>query len=148
MCSIKLGVLKNFSKFRGKHLCQSLFFNKSFNKKEDLTQVLSCEFCVIFMKPFLLKISGWLLLIHRTRVIYTIMNHNDRAQLTVSRDVKVQLKFFNCFVKVLGQQLKLLALKFNSNLRRQCLEVLKLKYFSTFSKHSYTRIYRKALPVM
>ena len=27
-CSIKIGVLKNFTKFTGKHLCQSLFFNK------------------------------------------------------------------------------------------------------------------------
>ena len=27
-CSIKKGVLKNFTKFTGKHLCQSLFFNK------------------------------------------------------------------------------------------------------------------------
>ena len=27
-CSMKKGVLKNFAKFTGKHLCQSLFFNK------------------------------------------------------------------------------------------------------------------------
>ena len=27
-CSIKKSVLKNFKKFMGKHLCQSLFFNK------------------------------------------------------------------------------------------------------------------------
>ena len=27
-CSIKRGVLKNVSKFTGKRLCQSLFFNK------------------------------------------------------------------------------------------------------------------------
>ena len=27
-CSIKNGVLRNFTKFTGKHLCQSLFFNK------------------------------------------------------------------------------------------------------------------------
>ena len=27
-CSIKKGVLKNFAKFTGKHLCQSLFLNK------------------------------------------------------------------------------------------------------------------------
>ena len=27
-CSVKKGVLKNFSKFTGKHLCQSLLFNK------------------------------------------------------------------------------------------------------------------------
>ena len=26
ICSIKIGVLKNFTKFTGKHLCQSLFF--------------------------------------------------------------------------------------------------------------------------
>ena len=28
-CSIKKGVLKNFAKFTEKHLCQSLFFNKT-----------------------------------------------------------------------------------------------------------------------
>ena len=27
-CSVRKGVLKKFAKFRGKHLCQSLFFNK------------------------------------------------------------------------------------------------------------------------
>ena len=27
-CSVKKGVLRNFAKFAGKHLCQSLFFNK------------------------------------------------------------------------------------------------------------------------
>ena len=27
-CSLKKGVLKSFAKFTGKHLCQSLFFNK------------------------------------------------------------------------------------------------------------------------
>ena len=27
-CSVKKGVLRNFAKFTGKHVCQSLFFNK------------------------------------------------------------------------------------------------------------------------
>ena len=27
-CFVKKGVLENFSKFTGKHLCQGLFFNK------------------------------------------------------------------------------------------------------------------------
>ena len=27
-CSVRKGVLSNFAKFTGKHLCQSLFFNK------------------------------------------------------------------------------------------------------------------------
>ena len=44
------GVLRIFSKFTRKHLCQGLFFNKvagaacNFIKKEALAQVFSCEF--------------------------------------------------------------------------------------------------------
>ena len=48
---MKEGVLRNFIKFTGKHLCQSLFFFKKkrpFIKKETLAQVFYCEFCEIF----------------------------------------------------------------------------------------------------
>ena len=54
----KKDVLGNFAKFTGKHLCQSLFFNKvaggacNFIKKETLTQVFSCEFCEISKNTF------------------------------------------------------------------------------------------------
>ena len=51
----KKGVLRNFSKFTGKHLCQSLFFIKlacNFIKKETLAQVFSCEFCKISKNIF------------------------------------------------------------------------------------------------
>ena len=56
----KKGVLRNFAKFTGKHLCQSLFFNKvagtacNFIKKETLAQVFSCQFCEIFNNTFFL----------------------------------------------------------------------------------------------
>ena len=54
------GVLTNFTKFTGKHLCQSLFFNSSmfliklhvFIKKETLAQVFSCEFYEICKNTF------------------------------------------------------------------------------------------------
>ena len=55
-CSMKKGVLRNLAKFTGRHLCQSLFFNKvaglrpqacNFIKKETLAQVFSCKFCEI-----------------------------------------------------------------------------------------------------
>ena len=56
----KKGVLRNFTKFTVKHLCQSLFFNKvavevacNFTKKETLVQVFSCEFCKISKNTFL-----------------------------------------------------------------------------------------------
>ena len=74
-CSIKKGALKNFTKFTGKHLCQSLFLIKlqalttkapewrhsgvffvkacNFIKKETLAQVISCEFCKNFKNTFL-----------------------------------------------------------------------------------------------
>ena len=41
------GVLRNFTKFTGKHLHQSLFF-----KKEAMVHVLSCEFCKISENTF------------------------------------------------------------------------------------------------
>ena len=47
--SIKKVVLRNFTKFTGKQLCQSLFFDI---KKEALAQVFSCEFCEISKNTF------------------------------------------------------------------------------------------------
>ena len=44
---MKTNVLKNLTKFTGKHFCQSLFF-----KKETLAQVFPCEFCEIFKNTF------------------------------------------------------------------------------------------------
>ena len=51
-------VLENFAKFTGKHLCQSLCFDKvgglasNLNQKETLAQVFHCEFCEIFKNTF------------------------------------------------------------------------------------------------
>ena len=46
-CFIKKGVLKNFAKFKGKHLYQSLFFNKVAGLSCSF-----CEFCEIFKNTF------------------------------------------------------------------------------------------------
>ena len=45
----KKGVPENFAKFKGKHLCQILFFNEV---AETLAQVFCCEFCKIFKNTF------------------------------------------------------------------------------------------------
>ena len=59
-CSIEKGVLKNFAKLTGKHLCQSLFFNEVADlgpatllknillHSARVLLVLSCEFFEIF----------------------------------------------------------------------------------------------------
>ena len=52
------GVLKNFAKFKWKHLCQSLFFIKVEDlrpvtlSKKTTWQVLSCECCEISKNSF------------------------------------------------------------------------------------------------
>ena len=67
-CSIIKGVLRNFAKFTGKHLCQSLFFNKFAGLpatllKKTLVQVFSCKFAKFQRTPFLsTEHLPWLLL--------------------------------------------------------------------------------------
>ena len=52
----KKGVLKNIAKITGKHLRQSLFFNKvaacNFIKNKTPPQVFSCEFSEVFKNTF------------------------------------------------------------------------------------------------
>ena len=55
-CSVRKRVLRNFAKFTGKHLCQSLFLNKNaenFIKKETLAKAFPCEYCEVAKKAFL-----------------------------------------------------------------------------------------------
>ena len=64
----KLCVLKNFVKFTGKQLCQSLLFNKVAGLrpvtllKKRLWQMFSCEFREIFRNTFFIEHLRWLLL--------------------------------------------------------------------------------------
>ena len=56
----KIGVLRNFPKFTGKHLCQSLFCRPqacNFIKNKALAQVFSCEFCEISKNTFSYRTS-------------------------------------------------------------------------------------------
>ena len=60
--SVRKGILRNFAKFTGKNLCQSLFFNKvaglrfaTLIEKEALAQVFSCEFCKISRSTFFIE---------------------------------------------------------------------------------------------
>ena len=56
----KIGALKNFPNFTGKHLCWSLFLVKFLTNfiKDTPTQVFSCEIWKNFKKPFLQTTSS------------------------------------------------------------------------------------------
>ena len=100
------GVLRNFAKFTGKHLCQSLSFNKvagvasNFIKKETLAHVFSCEFCEISKNTFfyrtpLVAASERLLLLKRKVSFLTFKYtkcHNDGMVLSCNM-------FYQCFEK-------------------------------------------------
>ena len=63
-CSVRKGVLRDFAKVTGKHLCQSLFFNKVAGLAQVLEQVISCDFWEISKNTFFtehirVSASGW-----------------------------------------------------------------------------------------
>ena len=69
MCSVKKGVLRNFVKFSGKHLCQRLFFNKveglrpaTLLKKSLWHRYFPVNFAKFLKIPFVQNTSGRLLL--------------------------------------------------------------------------------------
>ena len=68
-CSVRKDVLRNFVKFAGKHLCQSLFFNKvaglspaTLLKKRPWHRCLPVNFAKILRTPFSKNTSRRLLL--------------------------------------------------------------------------------------
>ena len=61
-CSVRDGVLINFTKFTGKHLRLSLFFNKGLRPATLLTGVFQWIFEKFLRTPFLQDSSGRLLL--------------------------------------------------------------------------------------
>ena len=69
---MKKGVLRNFTEFTGKHLCQGLFFNKVARlKKETLAQMFSVNFMKFLRTTFLQNTSGRLLLTIITHLVVT-----------------------------------------------------------------------------
>ena len=75
----KKGVLRNFEKFTGKHLCQSLFFNKvacyrpaTLLKKRFWNRCFPVNFAKFLRTPFLQNTSGRLLLYYYMRTAMTV----------------------------------------------------------------------------
>ena len=69
----KKGILKNFAKILGKHLCQSLFFNRvaggagNIILKEPPAQVFSCEFSENFKNTYFVEHLRTAAPVHRSQ---------------------------------------------------------------------------------
>ena len=72
----KKGVLRNFAKFTGKHLCYSLIFNKVAGLKA-LSQVFFCEFWEVSKNTFL----------HRTPLVAASVRFTEAITLNCCRFV-------------------------------------------------------------
>ena len=68
MCSMKENVIRNFAKFRRKHLCQGLLFSKfagflvNLLKNRPWHRCCAVNFAEVLRTPFLQNTSGTLLL--------------------------------------------------------------------------------------
>ena len=87
-CSVKRGLLRNFAKFTGKHLCQSHFFNKvavmrsaAFLKKRLWSRCFPVDFVKLLRTPFFVEYLWWLL------------QYFVRIQTKLSQETLLQLKF-------------------------------------------------------
>ena len=105
----KKGVLRNFTKFLGKHLSQSLFFNKvaglrpqayNFIKKESLPQVFSCEFCKISKNTYSYRrppVAAYSFCnIHRETAVLESLFNKDAGLKTCNFIKKKLLHMFSC----------------------------------------------------
>ena len=63
------GVLRNFAKFSGKHLCQRLFFNKVASQKGLWHSCFPANFAKFLRIPFIIEHLWWLLLFIRRNSI-------------------------------------------------------------------------------
>ena len=149
------GVLRNFTKFTGKHLCQSL---SSLLKKETLAQVFSCKFCEISKNTFFYRLalvaaSEWsstgvnlkFLVILATREIYAQDQGMTRGKFTYiiswdNENVDLLDSFkTNVSVKFTGFELNLRG-------RRQFLLLIlsEFKRINFFSPWHWQKIYGKS----
>ena len=90
-CSVKKGVLKNFAKFTGKHLCSSLFLNKvaglrpvTLFKKRLWHRCFPVNFAKFLGTPLLQNTYGWMLLGIELLVSYLrswAVNINAKVQI-------------------------------------------------------------------
>ena len=100
-CSVRLGVLRNFTKFTGKHLCQSLFFNKAAGlrtatllKKGLWHRCFPVNFVEFLRTPFSQKSSGRLL---PNEVTYLKLLKTPGLNFFGNSVPKNEVSFLECF---------------------------------------------------
>ena len=86
----KKGVLENFTKFTGKLLYQSLYFNKLAGlrpaillKKETLAQMYFYEFCETFKNTFFIEHHRWLILDNYLSEMFNFLSEQENGSVEI-----------------------------------------------------------------
>ena len=99
----KKSVLKNFTKFTGKHLCQSLFFNKvaglrpetcNFIEKIIWHKIFPENFAKFPRTPFLTQHLWWLLLHVLDNISFFFHNFDKQRKTSSNDNARVFSDFF------------------------------------------------------
>ena len=86
----KKAALRDFAKFTGKHLCQSLLIHKVAGQgrqhylKRDPGTDVSYEFCEIWKNTFFTEHLSWLLLVLQNRCCYKFSNIHQKISVLKS----------------------------------------------------------------
>ena len=89
---MRKGVLRNFTKFTGKHLCQSLFFNKAEAYNFIKTKVFSCEFAK-FLRTHSENVNPGILVNARmTKILRMLVMSTASLVLVKNNDFELYIK--------------------------------------------------------
>ena len=90
-CSVKKGVLRNFAKSIGKHLCQSLFFNKVAGlRPADVGVSYLATRRKIVTAP---RSKGWSDLLLMIKLLFTVPVSNAKRERMFSKLKRVKIDF-------------------------------------------------------
>ena len=156
----KKAALRDFAKFTGKHLCQSLLIHKVVGQgrqhylKRDPGTDVSYEFCEIWKNSFFTEHLSWLLLVLQNRCSYKFSNIHQKISVLKSfldsqRPEKPATLIkkrppHKCFPVNITKFLRI-AVLWNTSGGCFCIQLKNFKEFLIQARYLYKRIYKREI---
>ena len=111
-CSVRKFFLRNFAKFTGKNLCQSLYFNKAadlspatLSKQRLLHRCFPVNFAKFLRTPFLQNTSVRLLLKNFVKVIKMKPAYQHSASVKINNCNRLTIRFNWLMILMISQKI-------------------------------------------
>ena len=133
----KKSVLRNFAKFTGKQLCQSLFFKKiSLLKKRLWRWFYPVNFTKFLRTPFFREHLRWLLLTERKLNVHSRYHSTIPSKLGLTSRQNNPYYFLNLFQELTSKISRLLEISFSLRTKHRRIILINLVFYPA----SYTII--------